>query len=323
MNILGLSFGRKMGNTDILVKEALYGAKEAALNANIRFINTVKLEIGRCIGCGACSDSLSKGGDNNCIVKDDFDYVEEAIRQADVIIVGAPVYVLQPVGQFKNVVDRFSCRHDNAAIEYQMERRRKGEVDAPAVFPEERLKQRYVSYISVGGASTDDWVSMGTASMHLFGFPNLMKTIGNMDVHHMGTTGNPVLNRELMNNVHEMGRQTVQAYGKPLEEIKWFGDEGTCPVCHQNLMLLSKTTKVTCPICGIHGTLSIEKDEVKVTFSNEQKARARGTFAGNKEHTDEIQNFGIIAEPKMKKVKDELPRMLEKYKNFETCILEN
>lgn len=28
--------------------------------------------------------------------------VEEEVRKADCLIVGAPVYVLQPVGQFKN-----------------------------------------------------------------------------------------------------------------------------------------------------------------------------------------------------------------------------
>lgn len=51
MYILGLSFGRKMGNTDILVKEALYGAREGAPDAEIKFINTNRLKIDRCIGC--------------------------------------------------------------------------------------------------------------------------------------------------------------------------------------------------------------------------------------------------------------------------------
>lgn len=107
MKILGLSFGKVMGNTDILVKEALYGAKEAAPNAQIRFINTNKLHIGRCIGCGACSMALEKGKDNDCIIKDDFQMVEDAVRDADCLIVGAPVYVLQPVGQFKDLLTVF------------------------------------------------------------------------------------------------------------------------------------------------------------------------------------------------------------------------
>ena len=37
MKILGISFGKKNANTDILVKEALFGAKEACPDAEIEF----------------------------------------------------------------------------------------------------------------------------------------------------------------------------------------------------------------------------------------------------------------------------------------------
>lgn len=321
MKILGLSFGRKMANTDILVKQALFGAREASPEAEIRFINTNKLTIDRCTGCGACSTNLSKGKDNDCIVKDDMQMVEEAIREADCIIVGAPVYVLQPVGQFKNVVDRFSCRHDVSAINWVLDKRRAGEAPGNADdYPIERLKKRYVSYISVGGAVTQNWVSMGTATMHLFGFPAMMKVIGNYDAHHMGTRANPILDDQLMADIHEMGRQTAAAYGKNDEDIAWFGPEGTCPVCHQDLLMVNGTTTVECPICGIEGKLSIEGDKLKVAFSKEQQARARGTFEGLREHTVEIQGFGAICGPKIAANKEKLERELVKFKNFEAHI---
>lgn len=321
MKILGLSFGRKMGNTDILVKEALYGAKEGAPDAEVKFINTNKLTIDRCIGCGACSGALEKGKDNECIVRDDLQAIEEEIREADCIIVGAPVYVLQPVGQFKNLVDRFSCRHDVSAINWVLDKRRRGEAPGNADdFPQERLKRRTVSYISVGGATTKNWVSMGTATMHLFGFPAMMKVIGNYDAHNMGTTANPVLDKELIANIHEMGKQTSEAYFKEDKDIKWFGSEGTCPVCHQDLLMVNGTTTVECPICGIEGKLSIEGEKLKVEFSERQQARARGTFEGLREHTTEIQGFGAICGPKLMAVKEEMPKMLDKYKNFEKYI---
>ena len=47
MKILGLSFGKKNANCDILTKEALYGAREAYPDAEIKFINTQRLNIGR------------------------------------------------------------------------------------------------------------------------------------------------------------------------------------------------------------------------------------------------------------------------------------
>lgn len=321
MKILGLSFGKANANTDVLVKQALFGAKAAAPEAEVRFINTTRLHIDRCIGCGACSTSLEKGGDNDCIIKDDFQMVEDALREADCIIVGAPVYVLQPVGQFKNFVDRFSCRHDVSAINWVLDKRRNGEAPGNAEdYPIERLKKRYVSYISVGGASTKNWVSMGTATMHLFGFPAMMKVIGNYDAHNMGTTGHPLLDKTLMDNIYEMGRQTALAYGKEDAELEWFGPQGTCPVCHQDLLTVNGTTTVECPICGIEGKISIDGDKLNVTFSEEQQARARGTFAGLREHTTEIQGFGAICGPKIMANKEMLDREMVKFKEFEKYI---
>lgn len=325
MKVLGLSFGKKNANTDILVKEALYGAKAAVPDAEIRFINTQRLNIGRCIGCGACSTALEKGKDNECIIKDDFQMVENAIREADAIILGAPVYVLQPVGQFKDMVDRFSCRHDVSAINWVLDKRRSGEMPGdPDAFPQERLRRRTVSYISVGGAKTPNWVSMGTATLHLFGFPAMMKVVGNYNAYSMGTTGNPYLDEELINNMREMGKRTAEAYNMEDKDVEWFGPQGngTCPVCHQNLLTVNGTTTVECPICGIEGKISIDGDKLNVTFSEEQQARARGTFAGLREHTTEIQSFGSICGPKIMANKELLEKQMDRIKNFDKYINE-
>ena len=325
MVILGISFGKVNANTDILVKEALFGAREAAPDAEIKFINTNKLKIGRCIGCGACSRALENGKDNVCIVKDDFQELEEAVRSADCLIFGAPVYVLQPVGQFKDFVDRFSCRHDYSAITWVLDKRRNGEMPGNADdFPMERLKKRTVSYITVGGATTENWTSMGTATLHLFGFPPMMRVMGNYNANSMGTVANPYLDEQLIENMHEMGRRTVKGYLD--DSVQFFQPEnkpeGVCPVCHQRLItIMPGTTKVECPVCGIEGQLSIENDAVKVTFSEQQQARARGTFAGLREHTTEIQGFGAICAPKIMANKEKLDSLMnERIKGFNTAI---
>ena len=326
MNILGVSFGRKNSNTDILVKEALFGAREAAPDAEIRFVNTCNLNIGRCRGCGACSTMLEKGkNDNECIFKDDFQKLEDEVRWADCLVVGAPVYTLQPVGQFKDFVDRFSCRHDVSAINWVLEKRAIGEMPGdPKGFPMERLKKRTVSFISVGGATTENWTSMGTCSLHLFSFSAMMKVMGNYNANAMGTTANPLLDDKLIADMHEMGKRTVEGYeddntdffqpeGKP---------EGVCPVCHQRLItILPGTTKVECPVCGIEGELSIEDGAVKVAFSEVQQARARGTFAGLREHTAEIQGFGAICMPKIMANKEKLDKLMtERIRGFDQAI---
>lgn len=323
MKILGLSFGKKHANCDILCKEALYGAREAYPDAEIKFINTQRLTIDRCIGCGACSTGFEKGKDNNCIIKDDFQMVEEAVREADAIILAAPVYALQPVGQFKNFVDRFSCRHDVSAINWVLDKRRAGEMPGNADdYPIERLKRRTVSYISVGGATTENWTSMGTATLHLFGFPAMMQVVSNYNANAMGTVANPYLDDELIDTMHEIGKRTAQAFEMDPKEVEYYNpkDQGTCPVCHQNLLTVNGTTTVECPICGIEGKISIEGDQLKVTFSEEQQARARGTFAGLREHTTEIQGFGAICAPKIMANKELLAAKMERVKKFDELI---
>ena len=324
LHVLGLSFGKKNANCDILCKEALYGAREAFPDAEITFINTQRLTIDRCIGCGACSTALEHGKDNVCIIKDDFQMVEEAIRKADAIVLAAPVYSLQPVGQFKNIVDRFSCRHDVSAINWVLDKRKTGEAPGNADdYPIERLRQRSVSYISVGGATTEDWTSMGTASLHLFGFSAMMNVVANYNANCMGTMGNPYLDDETIERMHEIGRRTAAAYGKKREEIEYYNPKNavtTCPVCHQNLLMVNGTTTVTCPICGIHGKLSIDGDKLNVDFPPEQQARARGTFAGLREHTTEIQGFGAICGPKIMANKEMLDEKMKRVKDFDTLI---
>ena len=325
MRVLGLSFGKKNANSDILTKEALFGAKEAYPDAEIKFINTQRLTIDRCIGCGACSMALERGKDNNCVIKDDFQMVEEEIRKADAIIVVAPVYVLQPVGQFKNLVDRFSCRHDVSAINWVLDKRRSGEMPGdPDAFPQERFKRRTVSYISVGGASTENWTSMGTATLHLFGFPVMMQVIANYNANSMGTIGNPYLDEELIGHMHEIGKRTAAALEMDPKDVEFYGPKGNgaCPVCHQNLLTVNGTTTVECPICGIEGKISIDGDKLHVEFSEAQQARARGTFAGLREHTTEIQGFGAICGPKIMANKELLDRHMDRIKNFDKYINE-
>ena len=325
MNILGISFGRKNSNCDIVCKEALFGCREADPNAEIRFVNTINMNIGRCRGCGACSSALEKGKDNVCIFKDDFQALEDEVRWADAVIVSAPVYTLTPTGQFKDFVDRFSCRHDVSAINWVLDKRRSGEMPGdPDDFPMERLRKRTVGFISVGGASTDNWTSFGTPLLQTFAMSAMMKVMGNYNANSMGTIGNPYLDDKLIENMHELGRRTV--LGLNDESIEFFEPDnkpkGVCPFCHQRLItILPGTTKVECPVCGIEGQLSIVDGAIEVDFPEAQVARARGTFAGLREHTVEIQGFGAICGPKIMANKEKLDKLMkERIREFDKAI---
>lgn len=315
MKVLGLSFGRKMRCSEILVKEALYKAKEAGVD--VQFISTIDMNIQHCKGCGACSAGRDNGKQIKCIIKDDYEELKEAILDADGIIIAAPVYAVAPVGQFKNFLDRFGPAHDRAAVQAEQNKRI---ANVTELLDERIFKNRYVGYISVGGASTQNWVSLGLPSMHLFSFSTMMKVVGQIDAYDMGRTTNPVLDQDLMNRVGELGRRIAESIGKPYEQVEWYGEEGTCPVCHNNLITVAKSTIVECPICGIKGHLSVDGDKVNIEFSKEEQNRARGTINGLQEHFDEIKNMKKVCIPKLQANKDILPRMLEKYKNFEELI---
>jgi len=112
-----------------------------------------------------------------------------------------------------------------------------------------------------------------------------------------------------------LGRHVAEAVGKPNREAKWMGDEeGTCPVCHSNLLTVPKKNPVECAICGIWGEIRMEGDEIVVTFSEEEQRRARLTIAGKLEHFHEIRdNFRIAAQ---RDDQDQIPVRLKKYEGY-------
>lgn len=314
MKVLGISFGRTNKNCDILVKQALIAAKEAG--AEVKFINTMNMKIGHCTGCGACSKLRDQGKQIKCILKDDYLELEDAILNADGIIVAAPVYSIAPTGQLKNYIDRFGAAHDRAAaLAVQEKRIKEGaeELLDPRIFTD-----KYVAYISVGGAKTQNWVSMGLPNMHIFGMSTVMKTVGQIDCYNMGTAVNPVLEDDLMDRTAKLGQHLANSIGKPYDQVEWMGDEGICPVCHNSLITIGKTTDIECPLCGIAGKISIENNEVKVHFSEEEQKRARNTLVGLTEHYLEIQGFVKAFMPKFEKNKDKIATEMKKFENFES-----
>lgn len=317
MKVVGISFGRMNQRSDILVKEALFAAKKAG--ADVQFINTVRLDIGHCRACDYCSRMRDKGEvEIHCCMKDDYHILEEACLEADGIIIAAPVYAVGIVGQFKNFVDRFGPSHDRAAL---IEENKKRKAEGKPELDPRYFKDRYTGYISVGGAQTHNWVSLGLPMLDLFSFSFCMKCVGHVDAYDQGRTGSPLLDKNLMAQAAELGKAVAESLGKPYDEVDtWVGDEGVCPVCHNPLLSMNGTTHVECPICGIWGDLSVDGDKVKVEWSEKEIARARNTNIGIYEHYNEIQNMITVCVPKLVANKDMLDEEMKKYINFDETI---
>lgn len=275
--VLGLNFGRVNGNCKKFLTEAVKAAECAG--AEIQIIDTMKLEIKPCIGCGACSRVLESGkGQITCCQKDDYEMLSDAVLAADAIIVAAPVYVLAPTGQMKNFIDRFGPAHDKAYMLFENELRK--DTGGEELNPD-CLKRHLVSYISVGGATTPHWVSYGIPGMNLFGMSLNMKVVDQLDAYGAYVPDN---HQRLLEKSKHIGTRIVEALDLKNSEITWESDPGVCPVCHCKEVTLNGTDQVCCPVCGIYGTLKMDGKKVCVEFSEEEVSRSRLKFTGVLEH---------------------------------------
>jgi multimeric flavodoxin WrbA/uncharacterized Zn finger protein (UPF0148 family) len=329
MRLLGFSCGRKMGNSEILVKEALMGAEE--LGVDIEILRLQDLEIKPCRLCKTCL--WEQEGPEACVIKDDAAFFWDRIMECDGLILAAPVYSLTPPGYLLQVCDR--ALGAKADVGFSMERK-KMRMQGAHVFVDERaFKTRVGAFISHGGSVTPNWLSFGLFLLHTRTFALNIKMVDQMQVAGAGILPGQVLLKEAaIERARKLGRRVAEAMGKPIDEVRWMGDEpGTCPVCHSNLLTVTKRNPVECPVCGISGEIRVDGDEITVTFNEEEQKRSRLTLAGKLEHyreyfpeTDwekkyELQQTSSIPKSMEKQLLDEIAKKKEKYKSYKSYSL--
>jgi multimeric flavodoxin WrbA len=100
MKVIGITTSpRKGANSQTLVEHVLAGAKENG--AEIESIRLCDLNIHPCVACGFC-----KSGHDTCAQKDDMTTLYDKIREADVIVFGAPIYFARLNAQAYLFIDR-------------------------------------------------------------------------------------------------------------------------------------------------------------------------------------------------------------------------
>ena len=312
MKVLGLSSGRKMQNTEVLIKSALMGAEEAG--AEVEFIRMQDLDIKPCIFCKVCL--FQQKGPEACVIKDDGPYLYNHIMDNDGFILGAPVYSLTPPGIIKMFEDRMmGPKTDKSFIIEAKKVGGKDRMGGPRYIDERLFKHRVGAFISLGGATTPNWLSFGLALLHTMTFPPQINVVDQMQVRTVGRKGHAVMLDEEMARARKMGRNVVKALKQPEGKEKWMGDEpGICPVCHSDLLTVGKKNPIECPVCGIFGTIKVDSDNnITVTFSKKEQARSRLTIAGKLEHFVELSGYARF----MKNVDmKEIERRLEKFKGY-------
>ncbi len=314
MKILGISCGRKMGNTEILVKEALMGAEE--MGAEVELVRLQDLNLKPCTGCNACVVSLfEKGGSGDCIIKnDDFKFIDEKILECDGIIIGSPIYEKSPSGQLKILNDRMGPSHDMAMRMIAKKIRAEKNITT-GIGPDERsFKIRAASLIAVGGS---EWDNLALPMLHLFTLSMQMEVVDKMLVNWVALPGMVALKDDALERARKSGRHVAETLMKPIEEAKYIGEEGMCPLCHSKLIEVRNDDNnypTVCGICGVKGTLNVVDGKVKFEVKEEDKAHSHIRLSGKFEHCDELKNVSLKPAPNV----HELPQRLEKYKNYLT-----
>ena len=290
--VLGISFGRKMSNCDIMVKQALMKCEEEGCET--AFIRADDLHIENCTGCIACTIGTMTGrGRGYCVKHDDFDILDENIMQSDAVIIACPTYETSVTGRFKTICDRIGPSHDITFRKAAYDEGKAAGKPESALPDARAFKKRTAALISVGGAMTENWICLTLPMMYEFTFPMAIDVVDAVEYYgamaHESVVGYP----EMMERMTKVGENIVASIKAETEEerTKWRGDEdeGACPMCHTRLLQLSHDAKtVDCVVCGSHGTFEIVDGKLKVSYTEEEKKRSRLYWGGKLEHSTEI-----------------------------------
>ena len=309
MKVLGLSCGRKMGNSEVLLREALMGAQEVT-GAETELIRLFDLNIKPCLGCEKCVYDRFAGGDGGCIIKNDHvPFIMEKLAECDGFILSAPCYCSRPPAYLLMIQDRFL----GVPVKYR---------NAPISKPN--------GVIAVGGS---DMVGVMLPQLNRCPGHMNMKLVDQMMVIWTSRPDQVVLNDEAIARAHKLGANIGQAMKMDPDEMKYVGDAvpenlddfyrsdydagsqitpfyETCPVCHSDLVRL-RGKFVECPTCYMKGTIEV-KDGVPsyVCDPINSPPPYQGT-AGRKRHDD---NGIMLADKLVQEKKREIKERMEKYR---------
>jgi multimeric flavodoxin WrbA len=114
---------RKKWNTATLLEKSLEGA--ASRGAETKLIHLYDLDFKGCKSCFGCK---IKGGPSygECAIKDDLTPILEEVEEADVLILGSPIYFWAVSGEMKSFMERLMFPYYRYA---------KADEPAPTLFP--------------------------------------------------------------------------------------------------------------------------------------------------------------------------------------------
>jgi multimeric flavodoxin WrbA len=226
---------RKLGNTEILVKEALMGAEEEG--AQVEMLRLTDYKVFPCDGLAPCVF-----GNKRCNLEDDFNFIVDKIVENDGVVLGTPCYILESTAIIKQLIDRVF------SVNYRSEARGK---PATVIVP----------------YATRGWTP------YAFLQPNILFLMLGMEVIdralvHTQAMNEVVLYDKALARARQMGKEVAKAV--KTGDTSYRGDPGICPICQDRVLrILRDDETVECGVCGIRGRIAVEKGKIKVHFDKD------------------------------------------------------
>ena len=304
--VLGINFGRANGNDEILLKNALRGARD--LGCEVELIRYNDFKILPCTGCGGCYKTKGR----TCIRKDDMPLMEDRIMEADAIIYASPIYIWGPTGGFSAMTERFGPNRDRVLF--------KNMVGGDLSKLEEQgydmriFKERVGAFIAVGGTMNPNYATMALSLMPRMTHSMQTHIVDQLLCIDSTMPGHVAKHPDKIQRAYELGQNVARSIGVPKEELKWYGDPGTCPYCHNNLFTVDAGKKtITCCTCGIEASVSVNRlgrIHVEVDRAT-QDIKQRETDEEMTSHGNEIRDHMQLWEPNKEKVMERMKKYRE------------
>ncbi len=304
MKVLAISGGSKNGSNDAMAREALMGAQEAG--AEIEFIRLLDLNLKPCTGCVACVNSLMGGGNGDCVIRDDLEWLNNKILDADGLLFVMPIFEKGAPGIMHVLQDRLCGPAHDTGINIVAGNIAK-ELGKPGPDPR-KLKPKVMSSIAIGGS---DWNTRVSCDMNLVAMTAMWKVIDDIV---FPWAKSIVLDDSAVSTCHNVGIKLAEA-AADMENAKYNGDPGICPLCHsRNFMLQDDAKHAVCEVCGVVGEISIENGKLKFSVPGEQYEHAHTTIPGKLKHMDDIYHYETQLNEQKKT--DEYKNRMAKYRQF-------
>ncbi|QIB68815.1 flavodoxin family protein [Aminipila butyrica] len=119
---------RAEGNTKTALNQVLKGIQVKEPQAEVALLDLGKMKLSGCTNCDACKEN-----GENCVIPDEGALLTDKLEEADVVIIGTPVYYWGMTAQLKTAIDRLYAKEEQL-----------------------RQQKKKLGFLAIGAASVED-----------------------------------------------------------------------------------------------------------------------------------------------------------------------